>query len=378
MRLCIIQSTLPLYSISFFNRIRKLNPEIELVVLANLKSDDSLNQYHPEICEFSVQHLNSVSWGGVFIRPGILRALQKNNPDVIVFSGSPREWSQLIALCWWRLSGGRVISWGMFHRIGAPKVFTNIYFRLVGYLSQRCFTYTRTGAIMISHLGTPKNKIRVVGTAIDEQIPFKESSALSSEALQNFKTMYQIQGKKLILQVVRLNRSKRPELLIYALKKILTKRSDVMVALIGDGEMKSELELLAVKLGVASNILFLGAIYDEKLLCPWYLSAQVFVTPTFLGLSGHHAMSYGLPVVTDDSLDHQGSEFEILSEGLNGLTYREGDIDDLANTLLRVLDDSMLQNFMAINARKTIENVHNLNRKTQRFIREVKSLMAES
>jgi len=97
--------------------------------------------------------------------------------------------------------------------------------------------------------------------------------------------------------------------------------------------------------------------------------------PTFLGLSGHHAMSYGLPVVTDDSLDHQGSEFEIVSNGLNGLTYREGDVDDLAATLLRIIGDDELQKFMSTNARKTIEGTHNLNRKTQRFIDEAKALM---
>ena len=375
MKLCIIQSTLPLYSTSFFNRICKLYPEVSLVVLTDLKSKDPLNQYQADICAFEIKQLDSVSCGGIFIRPGIFRLLNKAKADVFIFSGSPREWSQIIAMFWLRLKGSRVISWGMFHRIGAPKLFTKIYFRLIGFLSQRCFTYSRTGATNISNLGVPKSKIRVIGTAIDEQLPFYESNQLSDGDLQRFQVANHLEGKKLILQVVRLSRSKRPELLIYALQKMLHERSDIVVALIGDGEMRQELEGLCEKLGLNSNILFLGAIYNEKDLCPWYLSAEVFVMPTFLGLSGHHAMSYGLPVVTDDSLDHQGSEFEIVSNGLNGLTYREGDVDDLAATLLRIIGDDELQKFMSTNARKTIEGTHNLNRKTQRFIDEAKALM---
>ena len=377
MKLCIIQSILPFYSIAFFNQICKLHPEIDLIVLADLYSNDPLNQYRRENCLFEVKQLNSVSCFGVFFRPGIFWLLRRINPDVVVLTASPRECSQLVAMLWQRLRGGHVVSWGMFHRIGPPKVFTNTYFRLVGFLSHRCFTYSRTGAVAISYLGVPKKKIRVIGTAIDEQIPFSESSLLSTEDLQKFKVLHRIEDKKLILQVVRLNRSKRPELLIHALAKILAKRSNVIVIMIGDGEMRSELEALAENLGVYSNLLFLGPIYDEKVLCPWYLSAHVFVIPTFLGLSGHHAMSYGLPIVTDDSLDHQGSEFEIISEGLNGLTYREGDIDDLAKTLLRILDEDLLHQFMAINARKTVQNTHNLNNKTQRFIKEIKNLMTQ-
>lgn len=47
MKISIVQTVLPLYAISFFNRIVELNPDIKLILLADLNSKDSLNQYRP-------------------------------------------------------------------------------------------------------------------------------------------------------------------------------------------------------------------------------------------------------------------------------------------------------------------------------------------
>jgi glycosyltransferase involved in cell wall biosynthesis len=375
MKVCIVQSVLPLYAISFFNKIVDLYPEIELTLLADLQSRESLNQYQPALCRFKVRQLDSVQVKGVYFRPGILRILREQQPDVIVFSATPREWSQLFALALCRALGRKSAVWGMFHRVGGPRRFTTSYFRLLAMFADRCLTYTRVGAMQIVGQGVSKSLVRVVGTAIDEQEIFKHADAMTMKQLRQFRLDNDIDGKRIILQVVRLSRVKRPEFLIHAMKVLLQQRNDVMAVLIGDGEMRSELEQLAAALGIEQSIRFLGAIYDERQLCPWYLSSDVFVVPTFLGLSGHHAMSYGLPVVTDDSLGQQGSEFEILADGLNGLTYVEGCPSDLARTLNRIISDSDLQGFLSTNARKTIVNTHNLERKTRRFVEVLRELV---
>jgi hypothetical protein len=375
MKVCIVQSVLPLYAISFFNKIVDLYPEIELTLLADLQSRQSLNQYQPALCRFKVRQLDSVQVLGVYFRPGILRVLREQQSDVTVFSATPREWSQLFAMVWGRALGRKSVVWGMFHRVGGPRRFTTSYFRLLAKFANRCLTYTRVGAMQIVGQGVSKSSVRVVGTAIDEQEIFRHTVTMTVDQLRQFKLNNDIEGKRIILQVVRLSRVKRPELLIHAMRILLQQRDDVMAVIIGDGEMRSELEQLAAAFGIEQSIRFLGAIYDERQLCPWYLSSDVFVVPTFLGLSGHHAMSYGLPVVTDDSLDQQGSEFEILADGLNGMTYAEGSASDLARTLNRIISDADLQGFLSTNARKTIVNTHNLERKTRRFIEVLRELV---
>jgi hypothetical protein len=76
-------------------------------------------------------------------------------------------------------------------------------------------------------------------------------------------------------------------------------------------------------------------------------------------------------VVTDDSLDSQGSEFDILCPGLNSLTYKEANSGDLANVLARLVSDPKLRSFLGNNALKTIDNVHNLDNKAKSFVAQI-------
>jgi glycosyltransferase involved in cell wall biosynthesis len=371
MRLCIIQAVLPLYVVSFFNRIVELFPSIELIVIADLESTDSLNQYRGENLKFKVVHVPHSQWRGMVWRKGLLNALQEQQADTVVFSASTRDASQLLAMLVYRLRGKRFGAWGMFHRIGGPRFVTNAYFRIVGILTSRCLTYTRIGAVNLVGLGVSKHKVGVVGTAIDESKPHAQIRARTQQELSQFRGDRGLTDKHVILQVVRLSRIKRPEILIDAATALRGVLDDLVFVLIGDGEMRSELEALVKTRGLQDSFRFVGAVYDEAELSRWYLCADAFVIPTFIGLSAHHAMSYGVPVVTDDSLDSQGSEFDILCPGLNSLTYKEANSGDLANVLARLVSDPKLRSFLGNNALKTIDNVHNLDNKAKSFVAQI-------
>ena len=248
---------------------------------------------------------------------------------------------------------------------------TNTYFRIVGKLANRCLPYSRTGAVNLVGLGVSKLKVGIVGTAIDESQPHAQMRARTSDELSQFRSAHGLAGKHVILQVVRLSRIKRPELLIDAASALQVLRNDLVFVLIGEGEMRLELEALVSTRGLKEYFRFVGAVYDEAELSRWYICADAFVVPTFIGLSAHHAMSYGVPVITDDSLDSQGSEFDILAPGLNSLTYAEGNPKDLAKAINRVDCDSELRIFLASNARKTIDNSHNLNNKAKNFFEQI-------
>lgn len=375
MRICIIQAVLPLYAIAFFNRIVELFPDIQLVVLADLKSTDSLNQYNKSQCHFEVVQLDNIGFYGFLFRPKILQFLKSVQADVVVFSGSTRDLSQLWAMTIYRLFGRKFAAWGMFHRIGGPRFISNVYYRLTGILANKCLTYTRVGGVNLVTLGVPKTKVAVVGTAIDESIPFALTQALAVDDLTEFKRNEFLDGKRVILQVVRLSRIKRPELLIKAAVEILRSRQDLVFVLIGDGEMRQELEQMVRSHGIENHFRILGSIYDEQDLSKWFLSSDVCVVPTFIGLSAHHAMAYGIPVVTDDSLDSQGSEFDILANGLNALLYKEADPVDMARALNTLIEDSELREQMSKNAKVSVAKIHSLDNKTRQFVSEVSKLV---
>lgn len=373
MKVTVIQPLLPKYSIAFFNRLVELYPDLELTLLADIKTQNSLNQYVPQDCQFQVVHLSNKEKGGLAYRPGLFTLLSKYESDIIVFSGTPRDLSQFFGLFLCKLLGKKAVAWGMFHRIGGPRLISNFYYKFAGFFAAKCLTYTRTGALNLLSLGVPKYKIGIVGTAIDERIPLAQKAARTPEELSNFRQYNGLEGKYVVLQVVRLSRIKRPEYLVLAAENLLKERDDIVFALIGEGEMKNELQQMVVERGMQNAFRFLGGIYDEEQLSYWYMNANVFVVPKCIGLSAHHAMCYGVPVVTDDSLDCQASEFEILSNGLNSFLYREDDIGSLASTISKVLDTEK-SNFFNQSCMMTIK-INSLDEKAKNFMSILSSIV---
>ena len=368
MKIVVVQPLLAKYSIEFFNYICLKYSHIQITVFADIESDQALNQYRSEDCFFNVRHLSSVQWKGLIFRPGLFGLLRNEGAEIVVFNANPREISQLFGMLVWRFRRRRFTAWGMFHRIGGPRGISSIYYRFIAKLANRCLTYTRVGASHLISLGVPKEKIGIVGTAIDERIPLAERAARTSEELADFRSKQALEGKDVVLQVVRLSRYKRPELLVQAAEILLNKRQNLLFVLIGDGEMRQELEEMVSARGITRAFRFLGAIYDEKLLSFWYLNSTVFVLPTCIGLSAHHAMSYGLPIITDDSLDSQASEFEIIAHGLNAMTYRESDAASLAEAIDQVTTDGDLRSMLSENALRTIDLRANISSKAKNFM----------
>lgn len=367
MNLVVIQPLLPQYSISFFNRLIELNPDLNLTVLADIETQSPLNNFSSEVCKFQTHHVSRRHFYGLEYRPRLMKALRNARGDLVIFNGNPRDISQILAMLILRAKSQKFCVWGMFHRIGGPRLVSCFYYRLVGVIANKCLTYSRTGAVNLVSIGVPKYKIGIVGTAIDEKIPQKYRDRITIDQLNLFREKNNIKDNQVVLQVVRLSRIKRPELLVHAAELLVEGRKDLVFVLIGDGEMREEVEQLITQKNLSAHFRILGAIYDESILSFWYAAASVFVVPTCIGLSAHHAMSYGIPVVTDDSLDSQASEFEIVSDGLNGLTYREGSVSDMAKSLTKILDDGELRIRLSKNALITVNTLHNIDEKVRNF-----------
>lgn len=367
MKLVVIQPLLPTYDCEFFNTLQNYFPKLELLVLADIEIKSTLNQYVEAKFSFKVSQLKTLVFFGICLRPGLLGYIRKEHDSVFVFNGNPRDISQLIGMLFLRILGRPFYAWGMFHRIGGPRFISTLYYKLVGKIATKCLCYSRIGASNLISLGVKPERIGIVGTAIDERIPTAVRLAKSAEELANFQNKIDLKEKHLILQVVRLSRYKRPEYLVEAAQILLGRRSDVMFALIGGGDMQEELLNLVKNKGLQESILLLGPIYEESILANWYLSSSAFVVPTCIGLSAHHAMAYGVPVITDDSLHEQASEFDILSPGLNGLVYREGSPSSLALQIEKLIDDADLRKRLSANALVTANEMNSLMSKVNNF-----------
>ena len=179
-----------------------------------------------------------------------------------------------------------------------------------------------------------------------------------------------------LLHVARHRADRRVDLLIEAVATLAPRFPTLRLALVGRGQDDADLMALASRLGVRDRISAPGPVYDEDRLAPYYLLSAALVFPDKIGLSLHHALAYGLPVVTHGDARHHAPEFEALEEDVNGLTFRRGDADDLARVLGRLLGDDALRRRLGDGARRTMARRFSLANMVDGFVRSARAARA--
>ena len=121
--------------------------------------------------------------------------------------------------------------------------------------------------------------------------------------------------------------------------------------MVGDGDLRSELEALALTLAINQRVHWQGWVANPH---PYYQSAQIFVLPSrHEGMSNAllEAMMYGLPVIVTDAC--QGL-LEIIVHGDNGLVVPVDDPDALAAAITQLADDPALCQRLGAAARNRV------------------------
>ena len=156
------------------------------------------------------------------------------------------------------------------------------------------------------------------------------------------------------LFVSRLEELRRVDVLMRAIRKSKDAGARIDLIIVGDGPNRVALEQLVNELQINDQIKWAGAVYDESELAKYFLAADVFVFPSYMGLSALHAFGYGLPVITGDNLARHGPEAEAVVDGVTGLTFRHDDADDLSAKILKLKSDSQLRSKLSQAAHQTV------------------------
>lgn len=177
-------------------------------------------------------------------------------------------------------------------------------------------------------------------------------------------------GRPMALCVARLFPDRKAERLIEAAARLWSTGLRFRVAFVGAVEEPygGTLRALVAERGLQECVRFVPGSYDEMELAGWFLSSRAFAFPSFAGLSLHHALAYSLPVLCTDRINANHPEIEALEPGVNGLTYRDGDLDDFAKQLGRMLTDDALFATLHANARRAIDERFNLRRMVCGFV----------
>lgn len=192
----------------------------------------------------------------------------------------------------------------------------------------------------MSALGVaPKSTVLIPnGVDIDRFTPGERDPALIAR--------YGLQGKKVILTVGRLVSRKGTDMAVRAMKQVVAHRPDVHYLIVGEGEIRAELEQLIADEGLGDWITLVGKVSDDELL-RYLRLCDLFLMPNRtmpdgdtegFGLVFREANACRKPVIGGRA----GGVVEAVDDGVSGLLVDGNDPDQIAATINRILDDDAL------------------------------------
>ena len=151
------------------------------------------------------------------------------------------------------------------------------------------------------------------------------------------KAIFAPNGEKILMHISNFRKVKRIQDII-KIHSIVSKQIPTRLILIGDGPERSSMERLVRDLGVEESTYFLGKIKEtEKALCSADVYLMTSETESF-GVSALEAMAAGVPVVSSNT----GGIPEVNIDGETGYLSNVGDINEMAQNVIKLLEDDVL------------------------------------
>ena len=301
---------------------------------------------------------------------GLIRELSKEDYDVII-GGYLNILSFIIAklrkkpfIIW---SEG----WDWPHKTFKRRLLLRVIRFIVSHSDAFLVPGTKHKEFIIS-LGALPDKVFIMPNV--SNISVKEGDYINKEKL---KKKLKIADKKVVLYVGRLVKRKGVDYLIKAFAKLKNEINDVVLIIIGRGECRDELELLAKNLNIEDSVYFMGYIEDE-LLPAYYLLCNICVVPSITyGMADpwvlvvNEAMYFGKPVIATDAV---GAAFDMVKDGENGFMVPEKDSEALYEAMKKILSDLELEEKMGKESKKIIERKFRYEHMIEGFSKAINSL----
>lgn len=144
------------------------------------------------------------------------------------------------------------------------------------------------------------------------------------------------------------------DLLIKAFSLAHKKNPNIRLKIVGDGEERKNLEMLANELNLASSIVFLGTI-ENKNISSVYKNSHVFVSmqrEESFGQIFIEAMACGLPIIATETVGAR----TIINKNNFGIIIPQEDVNMFAEKMLLLIKNKTLAKEMSGEARKIFEN----------------------
>ncbi len=370
LKVLVFQPSVPNYRLPFFLRLSEFGG-ISMTVFAgedsltadSLRTDKDSVKFDYKVAPISGYFANKLFWQ---LTAGVERSLDAG--DVVVLCGNPRFLSNYKVIYNARRLGAGVVWWGHGWTAGSSWFSSVIRRFLMKHLADTILLYTDAEVQRFKELGFDETRLFATNNALDQNVALTLIKKWSKKALLEFKKANNLQSENILLFCGRLTKKAELGFLINQIPEIIKKIPNLKLVVIGEGQESNNLKKLSTELGLDHHISWLGAIYVEKDLAPWFLISKAFVYPGSIGLSLLHAMGYGLPVITHAEASMHMPEFAALENGKNALTFNRGDKEDFINKVLQILSNGAVREALSKGALETVTKKYSIEQMVVGFL----------
>jgi len=310
-------------------------------------------------------YFHNIGFGPVYWQNGAIRLLWSDYTDLFT-TATHYCLSAWVILLLAPLFGKRVFLWshGAYGNERGMKKWLTVWKmkRATGSL-----LYGNYAKNVLMGWGVPEEKLHVFynSLAYDEEMEVRKALKPSDFYHNHFHN-----NLPNLMFIGRLIADKQLDMIILAMLLLQEKDIKLNMTFIGDGPMKSELEVLVKEHGLQDNVWFYGSCYDETQIAQLIYNADLCVTPGAIGLTAMHSMTFGTPVITHNNFCNQGPEFEAIENGKTGAFFKENDVEGLAECIRAWLSNGLNREHVRYNCYQVIDNKYNPHRQVE-MIRKV-------
>lgn len=228
-------------------------------------------------------------------------------------------------------------------------------------------------------IGIPENKIHLIPNGVDTK---KFCPIKAEQDKEYLKQKLNLGGKKCALFIGLLSREKGADLLIDAWLKIASTRRDLFLLCIGPLRhpflsIEDCYEEITEKLRehkLTHTVKFVGIVNN---VVDYLKTADIFTLPSRSeGLPNAllEAMACGLPCICSDI----GATRDVIIDGVNGVLFKCEDSDELARSIINLLDNPDFAHRLGRAARRTIEEKFAISKIAKQYIQVYKDLVSKA
>ncbi len=222
---------------------------------------------------------------------------------------------------------------------------------------------------LLNEIGVPREKVRMIPNAVAPLSP------PSPEVVEKLRQEWGLVDARPVLgTVARLTQQKGIGYLLEALALLLPQYPNIRGVVLGEGDLRDELEAKARSLGISGSVVFAGVRKDVENVLALF---DLFVLPSLyegMPVALLEAMSVGLPVVAT----RLASVSEVIEEGVDGILASPGDGRALAGVIADALKAPETLRQMGENARKKIRSRYSVENWVASYDELYQSLLREA